>query len=74
MILDRLKAWCALFGAIATGLLGLGVIPAGSWQTGLTIAAAIFTGVVTYQVPNIPPPVIQSGGMYASKRAIRERE
>jgi hypothetical protein len=53
MISATAKAWVALVGAIVTALLGLDVIPVvGAWHTGLTIASAILTAVVTYAVPN----------------------
>lgn len=53
MISATAKAWISLIGALVTALLGLSVIPVeGTWHTGLTIASAILTALVTYAVPN----------------------
>jgi len=60
MISDRLKAWVALIGAMVTALLGLAIIPTGSWRTGLTIAAALITAFLTYAAPNTPSGVVRS--------------
>ena len=54
MIADRIKAWIALVGAVIVALLGLEIIPTGGWRNGLTIAAAVITAILTYQVPNRP--------------------
>lgn len=59
MISAAAKAWVALLGANCTALLGLSVIPVtGGWHTGLTIAAAICTSVLTYAIPNRPTTVL----------------
>lgn len=59
MINATAKAWVALLGAILTALLGLSIIPVtGGWHTGLTIAAAICTSVLTYAIPNRPASVL----------------
>lgn len=51
------KAYVALLGGILTALLGLSVIPlTGGWHTGLTIASAVCTAILTYRVPNTDPP------------------
>lgn len=52
MILDRIKAWIALFGAILTAVLSSGIIVTGTWKTVLTIASVIVTAFLTYRVPN----------------------
>lgn len=60
-MLTAAKAWAAFIGAIVTALLGLEVIPVtGTWNTTLTIVAAICTAIVTYMVPNRPvdPPSV----------------
>lgn len=48
------KAWISLFGAVVTALLGLDVIPTGSWRVALTIVSAILTAVATYAARNTP--------------------
>lgn len=59
MVSATAKAWVALMGAIVTALLGLDVIDVnGGWHTGLTIAAAILTAILTYAIPNRPATVL----------------
>lgn len=59
MISATAKAWVALLGAMLTALLGLDVIPVqGTWHTGLTIASALVTAIITYAVPNRPATVL----------------
>lgn len=55
------KAWISLFGAIATALLGLQVIPVtGTWHVALTVISAIVTAVSTYAAPNRGGTVISN--------------
>lgn len=51
-VLRAAKSYAALLGSILTTLLGLDVIPTGSWRTGLTIASAVCTAIAVYAVPN----------------------
>jgi hypothetical protein len=52
VISDRIKAWIALFGGVLTALLGLDIIPTGSWRVGMTIAVVVITAILTYATPN----------------------
>lgn len=61
MISATAKAWIALMGAMVTALLGLSVIPVvGGWHTGLTIASALLTALVTYAVPNRGTSIVEN--------------
>jgi hypothetical protein len=54
-IAESAKAYAALIGSVLTALAGTtGVIPDGA-KVYVTLALAIITAIVTFQVPNKPP-------------------
>jgi hypothetical protein len=59
VISNAAKAWISLLGSIITALLGLSVLPlSGGLHTGLTVASAVLTAVITYSVRNGETPVV----------------